>query len=327
MGRLPLRACNITKKIPIFAKQTAIIWSIRHYFNNKRSLEIKTIHRTKETLRTMKRIKRILLAAIMAVAPALLPAQKVFDMNLWQGGAPNNNGDEADTAKVRVYLPAAKEARGRIVVICPGGGYQHLAMEHEGYQWGPFFNNLGITAVVLKYRMPHGNPEIPLSDAEEAIRMVRRNAAKWGLSTCDVGIMGFSAGGHLASMVATHSLKEAKPDFQILFYPVITMLPDITHKGSHDNLLGKDVKKKIEREYSNDIQVSRVTPRAFIALSDDDHVVLPANGVSYYTELYRHDVQASLHVFPSGGHGWGIRERFKYHVEMELLLRAWLKSF
>ncbi|WP_288317538.1 alpha/beta hydrolase [Xylanibacter caecicola] len=263
----------------------------------------------------------------MAAVPVLLPAQKVFDMNLWQGGAPNSNGDTGDTAKVRVYLPSAKEATGRAVVICPGGGYQHLAMEHEGYQWGPFFNNMGIAAIVLKYRMPHGNPDVPLSDAEEAIRLVRRNAAQWGVNTGEVGIMGSSAGGHLASMVATRSVKDARPDFQILFYPVITMMPDITHKGSHDNLLGKEPKKKTEREYSNDIQVSRVTPRAFIALSDDDHTVLPANGVSYYTELYRHDVPASLHVFPSGGHGWGIRESFKYHLEMELMLRAWLRSF
>ncbi len=277
--------------------------------------------------RLMKRLKKILFTAFMAAVPVLLPAQKVFDMNLWQGGAPNSNGDTGDTAKVRVYLPSAKEATGRAVVICPGGGYQHLAMEHEGYQWGPFFNNMGIAAIVLKYRMPHGNPDVPLSDAEEAIRLVRRNAAQWGVNTGEVGIMGSSAGGHLASMVATRSVKDARPDFQILFYPVITMMPDITHKGSHDNLLGKEPKKKTEREYSNDIQVSRVTPRAFIALSDDDHAVLPANGVSYYTELYRHDVPASLHVFPSGGHGWGIRESFKYHVEMELMLRAWLRSF
>lgn len=277
--------------------------------------------------RLMKRLKKILFTAFMAAVPVLLPAQKVFDMNLWQGGAPNSNGDTGDTAKVRVYLPSAKEATGRAVVICPGGGYQHLAMEHEGYQWGAFFNNMGIAAIVLKYRMPHGNPDVPLSDAEEAIRLVRRNAAQWGVNTGEVGIMGSSAGGHLASMVATRSVKDARPDFQILFYPVITMMPDITHKGSHDNLLGKEPKKKTEREYSNDIQVSRVTPRAFIALSDDDHAVLPANGVSYYTELYRHDVPASLHVFPSGGHGWGIRESFKYHVEMELMLRAWLRSF
>lgn len=104
-------------------------------------------------------------------------------------------------------------------------------------------------------------------------------------------------------------------------------MPDITHKGSHDCLLGKDAKKKDERYYSNDTQVSRTTPRAFIALSDDDHAVLPVNGVNYYTELYRHDVPATLHVFPSGGHGFGMKESFKYHNELELMLKAWLRSF
>lgn len=186
---------------------------------------------------------------------------------------------------------------------------------------------MGITAVVLKYRMPHGNCEVPIADAEEALKLVRRNAAAWGVKADQVGIMGFSAGGHLASTIATHSKGEARPDFQILFYPVITMMPDITHQGSHDNFLGKDAKKKDEKLYSNDAQVSRTTPRAIILLADDDRAVLPANGVNYYNELYRHDVPASLHVFPSGGHGFGIRESFKYHTEMELMLKAWLRSF
>lgn len=130
------------------------------------------------------------------------------------------------------------------MVICPGGGYQHLAMNHEGYDWAPFFNNMGIAAIVLKYRMPHGEKDVPISDAEEAIRLVRRNAANWNINPDDVGIMGSSAGGHLASTVATHAAKDARPDFQILFYPVITMMPDITHKGSHDNLLGSNARKR-----------------------------------------------------------------------------------
>ena len=131
-----------------------------------------------------------------------------------------------------VYKPAKADNTGRCVVICPGGGYSHLAMEHEGHNWAPFFNNMGITAVVLKYRMPHGNCEVPIADAEEALKLVRRNAAAWGVKADQVGIMGFSAGGHLASTIATHSKGEARPDFQILFYPVITMMPDITHQAA-----------------------------------------------------------------------------------------------
>ena len=274
----------------------------------------------------MNLIKTSLMAALMALC---LPAnaQKSFEVNLWPKGPAVKSEDKADSAKVWVYLPSKEEATGRAVVICPGGGYQHLAMQHEGHDWAAFFNNMGIAAVVLKYRMPHGDHEVPVSDAEEAMKLVRRNAQNWGVDPHDVGIMGFSAGGHLASTVATHATGDALPDFQILFYPVITMMPDITHKGSHDNFLGEKAKKRNEQEYSSDLQVTRVTPRAFIALSDDDHTVLPANGVNYYLQLYRNDVPATLHVYPSGGHGWGNRDSFKYHNEMQLDLKAWLRSF
>lgn len=270
---------------------------------------------------------RCLFAVVAALMGLSVMAQSQATYNLWPNGAPNDNGDAADTAKISVYLPAEKKATGRCIVICPGGGYAHLAMEHEGRQWAVFFNNMGIAAVVLKYRMPHGNREVPVSDAEEAMKTVRRNAATWHINPDNVGIMGFSAGGHLASTIATHATKEALPNFQILFYPVITMMPDLTHKGSHDNFLGFNAKKKDEKEYSNDMQVTRITPRAFIALSDDDRTVLPVNGVNYYMELYRHDVPATLHVYPEGGHGWGYRESFAYHLEMILDLKAWLHSF
>ena len=246
----------------------------------------------------MNLIKTSLMAALMALC---LPAnaQKSFEVNLWPKGPAVKSEDKADSAKVWVYLPSKEEATGRAVVICPGGGYQHLAMDHEGHDWAAFFNNMGIAAVVLK----------------------------WNIDPQDVGIMGSSAGGHLASTVATHAKGDALPDFQILFYPVITMMPDITHKGSHDNFLGEKAKKRNEQEYSSDLQVTRVTPRAFIALSDDDPTVLPANGVNYYLQLYRNDVPATLHVYPSGGHGWGNRDSFKYHNEMQLDLKAWLRSF
>ena len=254
-------------------------------------------------------------------------ADKPFELNLWDGKPKVKSADPNDTAKVFVYLPPKSMATGRAVVICPGGGYQHLAMDHEGKQVAEWLNQLGIAGIVLKYRMPHGKYEVPISDAEQAMRLVRANAHQWAINPNDIGIMGSSAGGHLASTIATHSVKDAKPNFQILFDPVITMMPDITHKGSHDNLLGSHAKKKLETEYSNDMQVSRLTPRAWIALSDDDHTVLPANGVSYYQACYKQDVPASIHVYPTGGHGWGMRSSFKYHIEMLLELKAWLQSF
>jgi acetyl esterase/lipase len=258
-------------------------------------------------------------------------AQKGTNMELWPKGAPNSNGDDKDKAELTVYLPDAKKATGRVVVCCPGGGYSHLAMDHEGHQWATFFNNQGIALVVLKYRMPHGNPMIPISDAEEAMKTVRRHAVEWHIDRNNVGIMGFSAGGHLASTIATHSTGDAAPNFQILFYPVITMDLGFTHKGSHDNFLGgghsKKELRKLETEYSNDLQVNRTTPRAFLALSDDDKAVPAANGFGYYQQLYKHDVPASIHIYPTGGHGWGYRESFTYHYQMVFELKGWLESF
>lgn len=278
-------------------------------------------------MRTLKTITTMLLLALSMAAFA----QKGTKMELWPKGAPNNNGDENDKAELTVYLPDAKKATGRAVVCCPGGGYSHLAMDHEGHQWATFFNNQGIALIVLKYRMPHGNPMVPISDAEQAIKIVRRNAVEWHIDRTNIGIMGFSAGGHLASTIATHSTGEAAPNFQILFYPVITMDPAFTHKGSHDNFLGTNHSKKdmkrLEADYSNDLQVNRTTPRAFIALSDDDKAVPAANGFSYYEYLYKYDVPASIHIYPTGGHGWGYRESFTYHYQMIFELKGWLESF
>ena len=278
----------------------------------------------------MKSLKSLTTMLLLTLSVAAF-AQKGTKMELWSKGAPNDNGDEKDNAELTVYLPDAKKATGRAIVCLPGGGYTHLAMDHEGHQWATFFNNQGIALIVVKYRMPHGNREIPISDAEEAIRTVRRNAVDWHIDRKDVGIMGFSAGGHLASTIATHAKSEAAPNFQILFYPVITMDLAFTHKGSHDAFLGTDLskkeQKKLEYEYSNDLQVNRTTPRAFIALSDDDRAVPAANGFNYYSECYRHDVPASLHIYPTGGHGWGYRETFAFHYQMLFELKAWLESF
>lgn len=268
--------------------------------------------------------KHLMLAVMVFFSIGNAVAQEAMEINLWQGSTSVSNGNPTDTAKVFVYLPDAKIATGRAIVICPGGAYARLAMNHEGKDWAGFLNNMGIAAIVLKYRMPNGNLGVPVGDAEAAMRLVRNNASSWHINRNDVGIMGFSAGGHLASVLATHSTGDSKPDFQILFYPVITMLPGYTHQQSHDNFLGKGARNKDEKDYSSDMQVTRVTPRAWIALSDDDKAVMPANGVNYYMELYRHDVPASLHVYPSGGHGWGIRPNFKFHTTMLQNLKDWL---
>ena len=234
---------------------------------------------------------------------------------------------DIEQPSLRVFLPAPELATGRAVVACPGGGYSGLAVNHEGYDWAPYFNKQGIALIVLKYRMPKGDRTLPISDAEVAMKMVRDSADVWNLNPNDIGIMGSSAGGHLASTIATHAPKELRPNFQILFYPVITMDKSFTHMGSHDNLLGKDASEELEKEFSNEKQVTKETPRAFIVYSDDDKVVPPANGVNYYLALNKKGVPSVLHIYPTGGHGWGIREDFLYKSEMQNELTSWLRSF
>lgn len=234
---------------------------------------------------------------------------------------------DIEQPSLRVFLPAPELAIGRAVVACPGGGYAGLAVDHEGYAWAPYFNKQGIALIVLKYRMPNGDRSLPISDAEAAMKLVRDSAGVWNLNPRDIGIMGSSAGGHLASTIATHTRSALRPNFQILFYPVITMDKSYTHMGSHDNLLGKNASAELENKYSNEKQVTNETPRAFIVYSDDDNVVPPANGVNYYQALHEKGIPAVIHIYPSGGHGWGIKEDFLYRSEMLNELTSWLHSF
>lgn len=262
--------------------------------------------------------------------------QAAFDIDLWQDGLPNSNGIDKsqpyDDAKqnfkpsIRVFLPDAGKATGRAVVCCPGGGYSHLATDHEGYGWASFFNERGIALIVLKYRMPHANTDVPISDAKEALRVVRENAQQWNIDPKKVGIMGSSAGGHLATTIATHSDPLTVPAFQILFYPVVTFDYAYTHKGSRHNLIGEQAPQELVNLYSNEKQVTSQTPPAIMLLSDDDRVVPSQNSVNYYLALKRQGIKASLHIYPSGGHGWGNRENFKYHNQMQADLSAWLET-
>ena len=250
-----------------------------------------------------------------------------FEVKIWPNEMPEQTGDSLDIPFMKMFFPENNKSTGRTILILPGGEYDTLRIEKEGYDWVPFLRKQGIAVAVLKYRLPHGNCKAPIADVEQAMMILRQNAAKWNLKSDQIGIMGFSAGGHLASYMATHYKNECKPDFQILLYPIITMMDGFANNEALINFLGEAPKKKTSRLYSNDMHVTRITPRALIMLSDNDHVVAPSNGVNFYNELYRHDVPASLYAFPTGGHAWGMSEEFDYHVEIELLLKAWLQSF
>lgn len=187
-----------------------------------------------------------------------------------------------------------------------------------------WFDTQGITLAVLRYRVPNGHPDVPLSDIHQSIRDLRAHSCE--LNIRKIGVMGASAGGHLASMAATHFDAETRPDFQILLYPVVTMNPGYTHMGSHDNLLGKNPSKQLEEEYSNECQVTLQTPPAFIVHCSDDGLVPVANSVNYYMELVKNKVPASLHIYPTGGHGWGFSDYFAYKRQWTEELEKWLRE-
>lgn len=228
------------------------------------------------------------------------------------------------SAELFVYNADKAKATGQAVVICPGGGYGQLSMDQEGFLMAQWLAKNGIAGFVLKYRLPNGHKEVPLEDAIEALRIVRKNADKYGIDPHKVGIMGFSAGGHLAAYTSNYAEEKDKPDFSILFYPVITANNYTTHIGTFNNLLGRNRTECESDAYSMEKCVTEKTPPTILLLSDDDRTVPAAGAAMYYAALKYYGVKASMYVFPSGGHGWGNYDRFSYQKEWQNLLLRWL---
>lgn len=239
---------------------------------------------------------------------------------LWPDGAPDAVGQqEADQPALTIYLPPEEKATGTAIVICPGGGYGHLAMDHEGHQVAKWLNGLGIAAFILKYRHAPGYQHpAPLRDAQRALRMVRANAAEWSVDENRVGILGFSAGGHLAASTGTHfdwedelatdaiATFSARPDFMVLAYPVISMTEDFMHRGSRDNLIGKEGSESLAAFMSNEKQVTAETPPTFLFHTTTDKAVPPENSVAFYMALRKAGVDAEMHIYEQGHHGVGL---------------------
>ena len=257
---------------------------------------------------------------------------------LWKGDPPNYREtgevtiwDTADIIRVRnvqkpdiaVFLPSKKNATGEAVVICPGGGYRILAYDWEGSDIARWLNSRGIAAFVLKYRLPGSASNIvphksPLMDAQRAMRLVRSNAVKWNIEPGKIGVMGFSAGGHLASTLSTHydggdpsssdpvEQMSCRPDFSVLVYPVISFTEEFKHSGSRENLLGEDADESLVKQYSNELQVTEDTPPAILIHSDDDKAVPVENSIAYYKALRANQVSSELHIYPYGGHGYSL---------------------
>ncbi len=258
-------------------------------------------------------------------------------IDLWDGNVPGAIPNSSYQQKVDVpdnwiekqfvveptlnmYPAPVEKANGTAVIICPGGGYWGLAFAHEGIEVAKWFNSMGITAFVLKYRLPDNSIMVdksigPMQDGQEAIRNVRRHAKEWGIDPHKIGVMGFSAGGHLASTLSTHYNEKvydpvdntsARPDFSLLIYPVISMDTTITHGGSRYNLLGDNPSQEQVKRFSNELQVNNETPPAFLVHSMDDDAVPVQNSIEYGLALKRSNIPCELHLYEKGGHGYGL---------------------
>jgi acetyl esterase/lipase len=291
------------------------------------------------------------LFVILLLFNVLVTNSQDFKMKVWPEGAPESNGitsqeEKADNgsignvseAEIFCFLPKKEINKGVAVVICPGGGYARLAMDHEGYGLARWLAERGIAGIVLKYRMPNGHPQVPSDDARRVLRIVRTNAEKWGIDPSKIGIAGSSAGGHLAATVSTRFDKgdplatdpvaktSCRPDFSLLLYPVITMKEDFTHLGSRKNLLGDGNNLNLIRLYSNELHVTKETPPTFIVLADNDTGVVPRNSIEYYSALKANQVPAEMHIFAKGGHGFGMRQNNIPTDKWPELFLDWLKA-
>jgi acetyl esterase/lipase len=275
-----------------------------------------------------------MLSLFLADAPA--PKTEL----LWPKGAPGAIGsEERDKPSLAVYLPPAEKANGTAVVICPGGGYGFLAKDHEGKQPAEWLNSLGVAAFVLSYRIsPRYHHPAPLQDAQRAIRTVRARAKEWNVDPNRIGIWGFSAGGHLASTAGTHfddgdpksedpiDKVSCRPDFLILSYPVITFTDSAMHRGSRDNLIGKEPDPKLIEDLSNEKQVTAKTPPTFLFHTNEDNGVPPENSVLFYLALRKAKVPAELHIYEKGAHGVGLAPKDEVLSTWKERLGAWLKG-
>lgn len=300
---------------------------------------------------------RIPYTAIVLILLSAFNSNAQTVIRLWPGGVPGSiandsykeaevvtNGNPSRYNKVTdptltLFLPLEDKATGTAVLICPGGGYGTLAFDHEGYQIARWLNDNGIAGIILKYRLPSDiimkDKTIgPLQDAQEGLRTIRRNAAKWKINPRKVGVIGFSAGGHLASTLSTHynqkvyssDTTSARPDFSLLIYPVITFDSTFTHMGSRNNLIGQKPSADLVRLYSNELQVNEKTPPAFLVHSMDDNVVPVRNSIEYYNNLIRYKIFSELHIFQKGGHGYGLSSGKGTQAAWPALCISWLKE-
>lgn len=290
----------------------------------------------------------VLFANAQHIVLPLWPAGKVPNFQKTSEVEKRDTGETIHISLVQspdmtVFMPSKRNATGQAVIICPGGGYVNLSYSWEGTDVAKLLNAKGITAIVLKYRLPNAKSNItphlsPLADAERAIRLVRANAAKWNINPSKVGIMGFSAGGHLASTLGTHfdngdaaatdSVERfsSRPDFMVLVYPVISMSKPIMHAGSRNNLIGANADSSLAKLYSNELQVTKQTPPTFLVHATDDKTVPVENSLLMYQALKDNGIPVEMHIYPYGGHGFGLALGRGYLESWTDRLIDWLRG-
>ena len=285
----------------------------------------------------------IIIPVMSAVAAA---EEKVLSQKielLWPKGAPGARGEQdGDKPTLTIYLPPKAKACGAAVVICPGGGYGHLAMDHEGHQIARWLNSLGVAGFILKYRhrnsgAGYGHPA-PLQDVQRAIRTVRSRAKEWNVEPGRLGVLGFSAGGHLASTAGTHFQKgkanaedpvervSCRPDFMILVYPVISFVEWCAHSGSRRNLLGDEPDRSLVESLSNEKQVTAKTPPTFLVHANDDKGVPPENSIYFYLALRKAKVPSEIHIYERGGHGFGLGKKHGAVSSWSVRCADWMRG-
>ncbi|MBA3974851.1 MAG: alpha/beta hydrolase [Candidatus Solibacter sp.] len=261
----------------------------------------------------------------MVSAAAVMQAQAPTTELLWPEGAPGAVGTE-DLDKPALTTWLAAKPNGAAVLVCPGGGYGALAMDHEGKQIAEWYNALGVSAFILKYRLgPRYRHPAPLDDARRAMRMIRERAPKLGIDAARVGVMGFSAGGHLASTLSTHYQQGERPDFAVLCYPVISFTTRYAHSGSMRNLLGAPPDPALVWDLSNELKVTAETPPTFLFHTNADAGVPPENSILYYMALRRVGVPAEMHIYQEGRHGVGLAQKDPVLSTWPDRLKDWLK--
>jgi len=276
----------------------------------------------------------------VAIGQVTCFAGDVVEIPLWKDGAPGAPTKPQDEPMLFMTRPTTGAATRAAIIVCPGGGYGHLSMEKEGNKIAEWLNSFGVTAFVLRYRHAgtgHKHPT-PMLDGQRAIRTVRARTGEWEIDPKKIGVMGFSAGGHLASTLGTHfdagtasasdpiDRASSRPDFMILCYPVISLVAEYTHTGSRDNLLGKKPDATLTKSLSNEFQVTSDTPPAFLFHTDEDHYVPTENSVAFYLALRHAGVPAELHVYRNGGHGVGLAESVPGMSDWPARCRAWIET-